>query len=307
MEETKSSSSWRQTLQKTRQTALGRLATLFGASDLTPEFWDQLEEILLHADAGVDTTTDILDDLKRSSREDGLTKGDQVERRLRSILESQLKPPPREELVGKPHVILLVGVNGSGKTTTAAKIAQRWIRHQHSVLFAAADTYRAAASEQLQTWGQRLNVDVICGQPGSDPGAVVFDACTAAISRGIDIVIVDTSGRMHTQHNLMQELGKIRRVAGKVVTNAPHETLLVLDATTGQNGLSQAKSFSDVATLSGVVLAKLDNSAKGGVAFAVARKLGLPIQYVGTGETPAALQRFDATAFVDSILPEMTA
>lgn len=303
MEETKS---WRQTLQKTRQTALGRLATLLGASELTPEFWGQLEEVLLRADVGIETTTDILEDLKRSSHEGGLIKGTQVEDRLRSVLQSQLKPPPPEELTGKPYVILIVGVNGSGKTTTAAKIAQRWLQRRHSVLFAAADTYRAAASEQLQMWAQRLNVDVICGQPGSDPGAVVFDACTAAISRGIDVVLVDTSGRMHTQHNLMQELGKIRRVAGKVVPDAPHETLLVLDATTGQNGLSQASAFSDVIALSAVVLAKLDNSAKGGVAFAVARKLELPIHYVGTGESPSALQRFDAAAFVGSILPEIT-
>ncbi len=301
MEEAKT---WRQTLQKTRQTTLGRLATLFGASELTPDFWDQLEEILLLADVGVDTTTDLLDDLKRSSHQEGLTKGDQVEQRLRAAMQTQLRPAPVENLAEKPHVVLLVGVNGSGKTTTAAKIAQRWLQQRHSVLLAAADTYRAAASEQLQEWGRRLNVDVICGQPGSDPGAVVFDACTAATSRGVDVVIVDTSGRMHTEHNLMQELKKIEHVAGKVVPEAPHETLLVLDATTGQNGLSQAKAFSDVVDLTAVVLAKLDNSAKGGVAFAVASKIGLPIHYVGIGESIQALERFDCDAFIDNILPE---
>jgi fused signal recognition particle receptor len=298
--------SWRQTLQKTRQTALGRLTTLLGASELTTEFWDQLEEVLLLADIGVETTTTLLDDLKQSSHQEALVKGAQVEEQLRSALRAQLQPIPAEGSLEKPHVIMLVGVNGSGKTTTAAKIARRWLEREKTILLAAADTYRAAASEQLQMWAQRLNVDIICGQPGSDPGAVVFDACTAAVSRGIDVVLIDTSGRMHTQHNLMQELSKIQRVAGKVVPEAPHEALLVLDATTGQNGLSQAEAFSDVVELSAVVLAKLDNSAKGGAAFAVSSKLELPIQYVGTGETLGALQPFDADAFVDNFLPEMS-
>jgi fused signal recognition particle receptor len=299
-EETKT---WRQTLQKTRQTALGRLAALFGASELDDTFWEQLEEILLRADVGVETTTTLLDDLRKASLEEGLTKGTQVENKLRGALRAQLKPVPGEDLLGKPYVIMLVGVNGSGKTTCAAKIAHRWLARGRSVLLAAADTYRAAASEQLQVWGRRLNVDVICGQPGSDPGAVVFDACSAGTSRGVDVVIVDTSGRMHTEHNLMQELKKIQRVAGKVVPHGPHETLLVLDATTGQNGLSQAKAFSAVVDLTAVILAKLDNSAKGGVAFAVSSKIGLPIQYVGTGEYVQALERFDCDAFIDSILP----
>ncbi|NIS82147.1 MAG: signal recognition particle-docking protein FtsY [Anaerolineales bacterium] len=295
---------WRETLSKTRRSALGRLSTILGATELTPEFWGQLEEILIQADLGINTVLALIEQVKKSASDSGCTSGDQVRQLLRTSLLQQLQITPGTNFDTKPHVIIVVGVNGSGKTTTVARIAKRFLALDHSVLLAAADTYRAAASEQLAVWGQRLGVDVVSGQAGSDPGAVVFDACTAAQARKIDIVIVDTSGRMHTQHNLMQELKKICRVARKVVPEAPHQVLLVLDATTGQNGLAQARSFIEAVGITGVVLAKLDSSAKGGVGFAIGKELGLPIQFVGTGEALEDLAEFDPDAYVESMLPQ---
>lgn len=294
---------WRHALTKTRRSALGRLATILGATQLTPEFWEQLEEILIQADLGIGTVLALIEEMKTSVREHGLLRGDQVRLHLRASLLHRLHIAPGEKLDPKPHVIIVVGVNGSGKTTTVARIAKRSLALNHSVLLAAADTYRAAASEQLAIWGERLDVPVISGAAGSDPGAVVFNACSAALARKIDVVIVDTSGRMHTHHNLMQELKKICRVAGKVVPEAPHQVLLILDATTGQNGLAQARSFVESVDVTSVVVAKLDSSAKGGVVFAIASELGLPIQYVGIGETLDDLTLFDPEAYVDSILP----
>jgi fused signal recognition particle receptor len=201
-----------------------------------------------------------------------------------------------------PEVIILIGVNGSGKTTAAARLAHRLKQNGKSILFAAADTYRAAASEQLQQWGARLGVDVVSGQTGSDPGAIVYDATQAAIARSIDVVIVDTSGRMHTQHNLMAELQKVCRVSGKVLEGAPHQVLLVLDGTTGQNGLAQAQAFTKAVDVTGVILAKLDTSAKGGVAFAIADQLHLPITHVGLGEQQEDFAGFNPEAYVEGLL-----
>jgi fused signal recognition particle receptor len=278
------------------------LASLLGASELTPVFWEQLEESLLQADLGVGIVIPIIEDLQQISRREGLSKGDQLLPILRDNLSEHLKGEAEVEPASKPFVIILIGVNGSGKTTTAARLAQRWLLGGKSVLMAAADTYRAAAAEQLGIWGERIGVDVITGIPGSDPGAVVYAAGQAALARDTDILIVDTSGRMHTQHNLMAELRKIVRVAAKVVKDAPHQVLLVLDATTGQNGLAQAQAFADAVELTGTVLAKLDNSARGGVGFAIASTLDLPILYAGTGEGLDDLSPFDPHAFINGLL-----
>jgi fused signal recognition particle receptor len=295
---------WRKALSRTRRSTLGRLASLLGTSELTPAFWEQLEETLIGSDVGIGTVQTLVDDLKRSALSEGLTQGGQIRQLLRSLLIERLPAVPDITPEAHPFVIILVGVNGSGKTTAAARIARRWQETGHSVLLAAADTYRAAAKEQLIVWGNRLGVDVIAGQPGSDPGAVVYDACQATLSRHIEVLIVDTSGRMHTQHNLMAEVQKICRVAGKVISGAPHLVLLVLDATTGQNGLSQAQAFADAIDVNGVVLAKLDSSAKGGVGLAIAHDLHLPIIYAGLGEGLDDLATFDAAAFVDGLLTE---
>lgn len=294
--------SWRQTLAHTRRTAFGRLATLLGATELTPEFWESLEAALIQADVGVQTTLQIIEELQEKAESEGYLRGEQVRDELRRALLDRLHREDGLDPVEAPRIVVLVGVNGSGKTTMAARLAHRWKAAGRRILFAAADTYRAAAKEQLQIWGERLNVDVIGGQAGSDPGAVVYAAAEAALARKIDDLIVDTSGRMHTHHNLMGELQKIRRVAGKVVDDAPHLIILVLDATTGQNGLAQAKAFMEAIDVDGVGLAKLDSSAKGGVAVAVAEELDLPILFVGHGETLEDLSPFEAERFVDALL-----
>ncbi len=214
----------------------------------------------------------------------------------------ELDPAPLIRLDQQPAIVLLVGVNGSGKTTTAAKLGKQYSERGKKVLLAAADTYRAAAVDQLQIWGERLNLPVIAGQPNADPGAVAYDAVQAALSRQTDIVFVDTAGRLHTRFNLMEELKKVDRVVGKALPGAPHATWLVLDATTGQNALNQAKAFKEAVKVTGVILAKLDSSARGGMAFAIQREIGLPILYAGLGEKPDDLQRFDREAFVDGLL-----
>ena len=224
---------------------------------------------------------------------------------LRQELIDRIAPTPAIDLAGMhPAVILLVGVNGSGKTTTAAKLGKQFAGQGMKVLLAAADTYRAAAVDQLQVWGDRLGLQVVAGQPGSDPGAVAFDAIQSAVSRKMDIVLVDTAGRLHTRYNLMEELKKVHRVSGKALPGAPHATWLVLDATTGQNALQQARAFKDAVKVDGIILAKLDSSAKGGMAFAIQQELGLPILFAGLGEKPEDLQRFDREAFVDGILTQ---
>lgn len=295
---------WRQALARTRRTAFGRLASLVGAAELTRTFWEGLEETLIQADLGIKIVHPLIADLKEISRSERLTHGDQIVERLRTLLLDHLEMVSDPEPEVRPLVIILVGVNGSGKTTTAARIAHRWLRSGEKVMLAAADTYRAAATEQLKIWGDRLDVEVVTGQPGSDPGAVVYNASQATLARDVDVLIVDTSGRMHTEHNLMAELQKICRVAGKVISGAPHQVLLVLDATTGQNGLAQAQAFTDAVDVTGVIVAKLDSSARGGVGFAINSVLGIPIQYVGFGETLEDLSTFDAEAFVNGLLTQ---
>jgi len=292
----------RDSLTRTRNAVFSRVAGLLGASEVTDETWDKLEELLVRADVGVNTTMYLVDRLRERARDEAILQADELQRALREELRALLPTPSPLNLGGRERdVVLVVGVNGSGKTTSIAKLAHRWRRRGRTVLLAAADTYRAAAVEQLDIWAKRIGVDIVKGPQGGDPGAVVFDALQAAGSRGKDLVIVDTAGRLHTQYNLMSELQKVHRVAQKNVEGAPHETLLVIDATTGQNALSQARHFQEAVDVTGVVLAKLDSTAKGGMVFAITRELELPIRFVGTGETLDDLAPFDPDAFIEGL------
>jgi fused signal recognition particle receptor len=296
---------WKEGLERTRKVAFGRIATLFGATQITSQTWDELEGILIQADLGIETTQAIVTSLQKKVDSEGFTRAEELQQCLRQELINRIAPPPEINLTGwHPAVILLVGVNGSGKTTTAAKLGKQFALQGKKVLLAAADTFRAAAVDQLQVWGDRLGLPVVAGQPGSDPGAVTYDAIQSAISRKMDIVLVDTAGRLHTRYNLMEELKKVHRVSGKALPGAPHATWLVLDATTGQNALQQARAFKEAVKVDGIILAKLDSSAKGGMAFAIQQELDLPILFAGLGEKPEDLQRFDREAFVDGILTQ---
>ncbi len=292
----------RDSLTRTRNTVFSRVAGLLGASEVTDETWERLEELLIRADVGVETTGYLVDRLRQRARNEAILQANELQGALQEELRALIPDAPPLNLDGHaPDVVLVVGVNGSGKTTSIAKMAHRWQRMNRRVLLAAADTYRAAAGEQLDIWARRAGVDIVKGPPGGDPGAVVFDALQAARSRDKDLIIVDTAGRLHTQYNLMSELQKVRRVAASRVDGAPHETLLVLDATTGQNALSQARHFQEAVEVTGIVLAKLDSTAKGGMVFAIARELGLPVRFVGTGETLDDLAPFDPDAFVEGL------
>lgn len=294
--------SWRRALERTRKSTFGRLATLFGNTQLDDAFWQALKAGLIQADVGPGLSGGIVQELRAAAASEGMTTAAETRQALHEALVRRLEASVSPSPNGHPLVTVLVGVNGSGKTTTAARLAARALSAGESVLLAAADTYRAAATEQLAAWGARLHVDVITGKPGGDPGAVAFDAAQATLARKLDRLIVDTSGRMHTRHNLMAELQKVCRVLGKVIPGAPHQVLLILDATTGQNGLAQGKAFSEAVGVTGVVLAKLDGSGKGGVGFAVASELGLPLQYVGIGEGLDDLAALDPHAFVDGLI-----
>jgi fused signal recognition particle receptor len=295
-------SRWRSGLSKSGKAAFGRLAGLLGATEITSQTWDDLEALLLQADVGIETTGEIVQSLQRVTRTSGLRRARELDSALRAELRARLDAPPALEFSVRPFVILLVGVNGSGKTTTAAKLGQRFLAGGKTVLFGAADTFRAAAVDQLQVWGDRLNVPVVAGAPESDPGAAAFNAVQSGLARGVDFILIDTAGRLHTRTNLMEELKKVHRVIGKALPGAPHAVWLVLDATTGQNALHQARSFKDAVGVTGVILSKLDSSARGGMAFAVQRELGLPILFAGLGEKADDLQSFDPDAFVDGIL-----
>jgi fused signal recognition particle receptor len=295
-------SRWRASLSKTSKAAFGRLADIFGATEITPETWDELEMLLIQADLGMETTASVLEALKRVTRTEGLTRASELESHLRQELRARLDAPGLPVWENRPAVLLLVGVNGSGKTTTAAKLGQRFLAEGRSVLFGAADTFRAAAVDQFQVWADRLQVPLVAGQAESDPGAVAFNAVQAGIARDVDVVLIDTAGRLHTRYNLMEELKKVRRVVGKALPGAPHAVWLVLDATTGQNALQQARLFKEAVNVTGVILAKLDSSARGGMAFAIQHELGLPILFAGLGEKSEDLAPFDPDAFVDGIL-----
>jgi len=293
-------------LTKTRLSFLSRLSALVSKNQVDEEFWAGLEETLIEADVGVETTVALVEKLReRVAREKIRTTG-AVELILKEELIGVLRLVSGVQLPTSnlefPKVILVVGVNGSGKTTSIAKLAQYHQAQGRKVLLAAADTFRAAAIDQLRIWGERLRVDVIAHQPGADPGAVAFDAWQAARARNADVLIVDTAGRLQTKFNLMQELEKIARVLKKNDASAPHETLLALDAVTGQNGLAQAREFAKATPLTGLILTKLDGTAKGGIAFAIAQELQVPIKYVGTGEGLEDFAEFDAREFVQGML-----
>jgi fused signal recognition particle receptor len=258
--------------------------------------WERLEEALIAADVGVPATAELVQRLE--ARGDAADLGSALQEEIAGLLGE----PARLELGGPPSVILVVGVNGTGKTTTIGKLAAKLGEHGRSVLVAAADTYRAAAEEQLEIWAQRANADFVGSERGGDPAAVAFDAIGAAQSRGRDVVVVDTAGRLHTQANLMEELAKVRRVIGQRLEGAPHETLLVIDATTGQNGLQQARLFSRAVEVTGIALTKLDGSAKGGIAIAIAHELGLPVKLIGIGESLDDLRPFDPGDFAAALV-----
>ncbi len=293
----------RESLTKTRRSFFGQISSLLGGGQITEETWEDLEALLVQADVGVETTVALVDRLREQVSRGKARNTSELEELLKRELLALLGSPLPMK-VDEPRLltlVLIVGVNGSGKTTTIAKLAKYYKERGRRVLLAAGDTFRAAAIDQLKIWGERAEVPVIAHQPGADPGAVLYDAIRASQSRKSDLLIVDTAGRLHTKYNLMEELRKVHGVAQKRVHQAPHETLLVLDATTGQNALSQARHFKDAVQVTGVVVAKLDGTAKGGMVFAIAHELQLPVRFIGTGETLDDLEVFDPEAFVEGL------
>jgi fused signal recognition particle receptor len=293
----------RENMSKTRQALGAELqATVFQSLD--DEAFERLEEALIYADVGAPTTAAIVERLEREAEEGSLADGEDLARRLRELLADTARVDGDTiALTEQPTVILVVGVNGSGKTTTIGKIA--WHLQQElgrSVLLAAGDTFRAAAAEQLTLWAERAGCEIVRGAEGSDPGAVAFDAIEAARARGRDVVLIDTAGRLHTQQHLMDELGKVRKVIARQAPGAPHETLLTIDATTGQNGLRQALLFREAVEVTGIALTKLDGTAKGGIALAIAQELGVPVKLIGIGEALEDLRPFDADDFARAII-----
>ena len=291
---------YKSALGKTRRSLLGRLAGLWSGAQLTEEQWEELEATLIQADVGLAVTTSIIEKMRASRIRDEAA----AREALREALLSLLREPVPPNLSGRPlSVVLIVGVNGSGKTTTIGKLAHRFGNLQRRrVLLAAADTFRAAAIEQLQLWGERVGAPVIAQQPGADPAAVVFDAGDAARAGNYDLLLIDTAGRLHTNANLMAQLAKLRQVTTRIAPGAPHETWLVLDGTTGQNAIQQARQFQEQLAVSGVIVSKLDSSAKGGMIFSVCEDLRLPVHYVGLGERLEDLALFSPGSFVDSLI-----
>lgn len=280
---------------------LGRLGSFFASGRLTEEQWEELETTLIQADVGLRVATSLLDRL----REARITDPAAARAALREALLSLLVEAPPPNLSGRPlSIVMLLGANGSGKTTTIGKLAHRFGRLRRRVMLAAADTFRAAAIEQLQRWGEMVSAPVIAKQPGADPASVVYDAGDAARAGEYDLLLIDTAGRLHTNANLMAELAKLRQVTARLAPGAPHETWLVLDGSTGQNAIQQARQFQSQLAVSGVIVSKLDGSAKGGMLFSVCQDLQLPVYYVGLGEQPADLTHFEPGAFVDSLLGE---
>ena len=300
--------SLRQRLSKTRENLSSGLADiLLGKKHIDDDLLEQLEDQLLMADVGIQATQKITTDLTERLSRNKLKDGETLLAALKQTMEDILLPcevPLQIDSTNGPFVILMVGVNGAGKTTTVSKLAQQFKNQGHRVMLAAGDTFRAAAVEQLQTWGERLDIPVIKQAQGADSASVIFDALQSAQARNIDVLIADTAGRLHTQNNLMEELAKIKRVMSKLDITAPHETILVLDAVTGQNALNQASHFKDSVGVSGIVLTKLDGTAKGGMIFSVAEQLQLPIRYIGVGESVEDLRPFNSHEFVDALLSE---
>jgi len=294
-----------ESLQKTRGGVLGRIGTIFQANEITDELWDELEETLIMADVGMETTAELVEKTRAWVERDAIKATSDAYLILKREMVNLLKAdePLQIEQPRILTVVLVVGVNGSGKTTTIGKLAYRYKQRGKKVVLAAGDTFRAAAIEQLQVWGKRAGVDVIAQAPGSDPAAVLFDAMRASQeSRKAEILIVDTAGRLQNKFNLMQELEKMRRVAARQVHAAPHETLLVLDASTGQNAILQAKGFQEAAGVTGIVLTKLDGTAKGGAVLSIKKVLGVPVRFVGSGEQIGDLAEFDPVAFVEGLV-----
>jgi fused signal recognition particle receptor len=296
-------------LERTKKTWFGRMGSIFSRGEIDEALWEDLEELLLGADAGVATTMRILDDVRERVASERIKDVDGARAVLKQeLIEILRSPGPRGSLWSgngasqpKPGVILVLGVNGTGKTTSIAKLAREFQREGSTVVIAAGDTFRAAAIDQMKEWGERVGSDVIAHKQGADPGAVVFDALAAAESRGADFVIIDTAGRLHTKFNLMEELRKLRRIIERTDPSAPHEVLLVLDATTGQNAMTQAQAFAETADVTGVCLTKLDGTSKGGIVFAICDQMGIPVRFVGTGERPEDLAPFSPEAFVEAL------
>jgi fused signal recognition particle receptor len=297
-------SKWKSGLARTSKATFGQLATLFGATEISDDTWEKLESLLIHADIGVDTTINIIDRLEDRVDREGIIKENDLKVILREELRSHLEIPPIIQFSEKPAIILIVGVNGSGKTTTIAKLGKRFSDQGKQVILGAADTFRAAGVDQLEIWAGRIELPIISGQLGGDAGAVAFDTVQAAIARKSDIAIIDTAGRLHTRYNLMEELKKVYRVVGKALPGAPHAVWLVMDATTGQNALQQARAFKEAVNITGVILAKLDSSARGGMVLSIQKELGLPILFAGLGEQPDDLQPFDPDMFISGIIQE---
>ncbi len=296
----------RDNLSRSRQALTAEVSASF-FDRLDAEAFERLEEALILADVGAPVTADVVGRLEAEVSSGAVAQGDAARTRLVELLAEVAQPDgaPRIDLTHGPTVLMVVGVNGTGKTTTIGKLAQLVSSELGlRTIVGAADTYRAAAIEQLETWAERSGTEIVKGQPGGDPGAVVFDSVTAAEARGADVVIIDTAGRLHTHGNLMEELAKIRRVASKRLAGAPHETLIVIDATTGQNGLRQARAFAEAAGVTGVVLTKLDGTAKGGIALAIASELGTPVKMIGVGEGLEDLRPFDAREFCEALIGE---
>ena len=275
---------------------------LFDRTSIDESIWEELEEVLISADVGMETTENLIARTKQRVKEEKLKDGGQVREALKKEMIKILDLPVVDPVVpSSPYVILVIGVNGSGKTTSIAKLAHLYRNQGKSVMLAAGDTFRAAAIDQLKIWADRVGADIIAHQPGADPGAVVFDAMAAAKNRTTQVLIIDTAGRLQTKFNLMEELKKIKRVASKSDPTAPHEIILVMDATTGQNGLAQAKSFTEATGITGIFLAKLDGTAKGGIALAICDQLKIPVKYIGVGEHAEDLAAFNAQSFVEAL------
>lgn len=294
-------------LKKTKDSLMGNIERVLNSfTKIDEEFFEELEETLIMSDLGAETSMAVCDELRKLVKEQGLTSPDDIKKALKSILVEMLGEDKKLDLSTKPSVILIIGVNGAGKTTTIGKLSANLKNQGKKVLVAAADTFRAAAVEQLEVWTQRAGVDIVKHDEGSDPASVVFDALSAVKARDMDVLICDTAGRLHNKKNLMEELRKISRIIHQQAEGCSLETLLVLDATTGQNAVNQAKLFSEVADITGIVLTKLDGTAKGGIIVSIHKELGIPVKLVGVGEKLDDLQEFSAEAFVDALFDEET-
>ena len=293
----------RDSLARTRNSVFGQIAQTLGTGDITEETWEDLEDLLVQADVGVPTTMYLTETLRERVKKEGLYRADQLTQALKEELRALLGGNPAFNLEEKRllTIVLVVGVNGSGKTTTIGKLARYYKSQGRDVVMVAADTFRAAAIDQLKVWSERAGVPIIAGQPGGDPAAITYDGIRATRARKNDLLLIDTAGRLHNKFNLMKELEKIRSTCAKSVHEAPHEVLIVLDAPTGQNALLQAAKFKEVVDVTGVILTKLDGTAKGGMVFAIYRDLGLPVRFIGTGEKIEDLAPFDPDQFVDGL------